>query len=156
MVDLLLHVLADELRHLEHRDLALAIEYRAKLVVRVDHAALLRILKSVPLDVLPQLLRDFGAWNRRAADDGRKGGVELHRPHERRVGFALRATTLRGLLPPCRLLGALPCTLFLRLFLRHAVSSGGGERSAFPMGKPPQVGWLRRANSKVLYGERNR
>src|SRR5690349_1909208 len=50
----LLHVLADQLCHLEHRDLAAAAEDDLELVVSIDHAALLGILESVPLDVLPQ------------------------------------------------------------------------------------------------------
>src|SRR4051812_32405653 len=45
--ELLLEVLVDELRHLEHRDLALATEDGLELVVGVDHAALLGVLETV-------------------------------------------------------------------------------------------------------------
>src|SRR4051812_40655450 len=95
VVNRLLHVLVDELRHLEHRDLALAAEDRAELVVRVDHAALLLVLQAVPLDVLPQLLGHFRSWNRAVSDHCAERSVYLHGPHEGGIGFALRATTLR-------------------------------------------------------------
>src|SRR4051794_39354754 len=49
----LLEVLVHELRHLEHRDAALAAEDRLHLLVGDDHAAFLRILQVVPLDVRP-------------------------------------------------------------------------------------------------------
>src|SRR5436190_7617218 len=124
VVNRLLHVLVDELRHLEHRDLALAAEDRAELVVRVDHAALLLVLQAVPLDVLPQLLGHFRSRNRAVSDDCAKRSVDLHGPHEGGIGFALRATTLRRLLARA-LLGALTPTLFraaLLLLGRHALS----------------------------------
>src|SRR5688572_4807269 len=92
----LLDVLVDELRHLEHRDLALAAEDRLQVVVGVDHAALLLVLEPLPLDVLPELLRDLRAGHLAAADDRGERGIGLHRPHERGVRRALRAGLLRG------------------------------------------------------------
>ena len=64
----LLQVLVDETRHLEHRDL-LRSENRAKVIVCVDHAAILGILEALPLDVSPKLLGDFGAGHRATSDD---------------------------------------------------------------------------------------
>src|ERR1043166_7277686 len=106
----LLQVLVDELRHLEHRDAALATEDRLELLVGDDHAALLRILEAVPLDVRPELLGDFRARHTVVADDGAERSTRLHRLHERGIRFTLRAalllraTALRGFL---RFLGAL-------------------------------------------------
>src|SRR5438067_2195984 len=56
----LLDVLVDELRHLEHRYLLLAAENPSELLIGVDVATDFRILQAVPLDVLPELLRDLG------------------------------------------------------------------------------------------------
>src|SRR3712207_3764799 len=53
-------VLRDELRHLEHADLVLAVEDRAELVVRVDHPLVVRVLQPLGLDVIPHLLDDLG------------------------------------------------------------------------------------------------
>ena len=50
----------DELRHLEHADLALAVKYRPEIVVRVDHGSFLFVLTTVPLDVVPKLLGKLG------------------------------------------------------------------------------------------------
>src|SRR6185437_11242976 len=95
----LLDVLVDELGHLEHRDLALATEYRLELVVGVDHATLLRVLEAVPLDVAPELLRDLGAGHHAAADYRTERRIRLHWLHERRVRRTLGAFL-------CALLGA--------------------------------------------------
>src|SRR4051812_37404199 len=105
----LLEVLVDELRHLEHRDATLAAEYRLELVVSDDHAALLRILKVVPLDVAPELLGDFRARHAVVANDCAERRGRLHRLHERRVRRALllRAALLRGLLGATLLRAAL-------------------------------------------------
>ena len=62
-------MLVDEARHLEHRDLALSTENRTEILVGVDHAAVLAVLETSPLDVMPELLRDFGARERARADD---------------------------------------------------------------------------------------
>ena len=61
---ILLQVIRDELGHLEHRHLALAAEDGAELFVRVDQAPVDGILKFVLLDVVPDLLGDFGARQR--------------------------------------------------------------------------------------------
>jgi tRNA(Leu) C34 or U34 (ribose-2'-O)-methylase TrmL len=62
-----LEVFVDEAGHLEHRDLT-APKDRTEVLVRVDHAAVLRILKTLTLDVVPQFLGDFGPWHCAAAD----------------------------------------------------------------------------------------
>ncbi len=51
----------DELRHLEHADLALAVKYRPEIVVRVDHGSFLFVLTTVPLDIVPKLFGKLGA-----------------------------------------------------------------------------------------------
>ena len=50
----------DELGHLEHGHLALAVKYRPEVVVRVDHGSFLFILTTVLLDVVPKLFRKLG------------------------------------------------------------------------------------------------
>src|SRR5207253_10699519 len=65
----LLEMIRNELRHLEHRNLALAAEYGAELVVGVDESLVDGILKPVLLDVVPDLLRHFSAGKRLRADD---------------------------------------------------------------------------------------
>src|SRR5688572_31596751 len=91
------HVTIDQLRHLEHRHLPLAAEDVAEPVIGVDHATLLRVLKPVALDVLPQLLCDLGAWHRAIAYHGGESRVGLHGPHECRIRCALATARL----PPC-------------------------------------------------------
>src|ERR1700704_58818 len=83
-------VLVDEPCHLEHGDLSAA-EDRTEVLVGVDHAAILRILKTFPLDVLPEFLGDFGARHRRAAHYVREIAARPHRLHERRIRRALLA-----------------------------------------------------------------
>jgi len=70
----------DELGHLEHRDLILAVEEGAELVVCLDIALILRVLEIVLLNVYPELLNDLGAGHRALPDDGLESGVELERP----------------------------------------------------------------------------
>jgi len=50
----------DELRHLEHADLALAVEYGPHRVVGVDLGSLRFVLETVLLDVVPELFRKLG------------------------------------------------------------------------------------------------
>ena len=52
----------DELGHLEHAHLALAVKYRSEVVVRVDHGSFLFVLTTVLLDVVPKLFRKLGTW----------------------------------------------------------------------------------------------
>ena len=54
----------DEFRHLEHAHLALAVEDRAHRVIGIDLGAFLFVLQAVFLDVVPELLGHFGAWER--------------------------------------------------------------------------------------------
>src|SRR5437867_473659 len=95
----LLHVLADQLRHFEHRHLAPTSEHRAELVVCIDHAPFALVLQTIPLDVLPELLGDLGAGHRAAPNDGAEHCIGLHGSHERWIGLPLRAATLRSALP---------------------------------------------------------
>ena len=85
---MLLDVPGNELRHLKHGDLCLAVENQLEGCIRVDERLFDRILKLVFLDVVPKLLGHFTAGQRRRTDDGRKDRVGLDWLHERRVGFA--------------------------------------------------------------------
>src|SRR3981081_1032641 len=83
-------VLVYEPCHLEHGDLSAA-EDRTEVLVGVDHATVLRILKTLTLDVLPEFLGDFGARHRGAAHHRGEIAARLHGLHERRVRRALLA-----------------------------------------------------------------
>src|SRR5689334_23617158 len=111
-----LEVFVDELGHLEHRDFVLAAKDWSELVVGVDHPTLLLILAAIPLDVLPQLFRDFRARHRAVPDDGAERRIRLHRLHERRIRCALRT----GAFPTC-LARATAC--LLRTTLRTALGA---------------------------------
>ena len=50
----------DELGHLKHANLALAIENRSERIVSVDLSSFRFVLKAVLLDVVPKLLGQFG------------------------------------------------------------------------------------------------
>src|SRR5215831_6180841 len=105
----LLEVLVHQLRHVEHGHLRLAAEDGLELIVGVDHAAILRVLQVVLLDVLPELLGDLGARHRVRADDRRELSGRRHRFHERRIRRTLRLFRwglLRGGLLPGALLGS--------------------------------------------------
>ena len=52
----------DELGHLEHTHLALAVEYRPQAIVRVDLRSLFLVLQAVLLDVVPELFGQLGTW----------------------------------------------------------------------------------------------
>ena len=78
----------DELRHLEHADLTLAVEYRAERIVGIDLGSLFLVLKAVLFDVVPKLFRELGAWQRRRTDDGRELIIGLHWSHEGGIRFA--------------------------------------------------------------------
>lgn len=64
----LFEMIGNEFRHFKHRYLRLAAEDCFELVVRIDHATVCRILQIKFLDIVPHLLGDFGAWQRRCAD----------------------------------------------------------------------------------------
>ena len=78
----------DELGHLEHADLALAIEHWLERIVRINHGPFFLILATVLLDVVPELLGKLGTGERAGADDRCKLFVGLHRSHEGGVRFA--------------------------------------------------------------------
>src|SRR5947207_2673797 len=78
----------DELRHLEHADLALAIKYRAKVIVGIDLRSLGFVLKTVLLDVVPELLGELRTGQRLRTHDSRELVVGLDWSHEGGIGFA--------------------------------------------------------------------
>ena len=78
----------DELGHLEHTDLGLAIEDSLQLVVGIDLGLHLRILQFVLLNVDPQFLGKLRAREGGRADDSSELSVRCDRFHERGVGFA--------------------------------------------------------------------
>ena len=79
----------DELCHLEHGYLALAVEDRPEGFIRVYHGSLFLVLTTILLDVVPQLFGEFGTWKRSRTNNGSEFVVRLHRPHEGRIGLAL-------------------------------------------------------------------
>jgi hypothetical protein len=89
---MLLDVSRDELGHLEHADLALAVKYRLERIVRVDHRSLLFILATVFLDVVPQFFRELGTRERFRADDGGEFLIRLDGAHESGVRLAFGRT----------------------------------------------------------------
>ena len=77
----------DEFGHLEHADLALAVEDGLERIVRIDHGPFFLILATVLLDVIPELLGELGTGERFGANDRGKFFVGLHRSHEGGVRF---------------------------------------------------------------------
>ena len=84
----LTNVARDELRHLEHTDLALAVENRSKRIVGVDLSSLYLVLKTVFLDVVPKLLGQLGTRQWFRTNDGGKLVVWLNWSHEGGIRFA--------------------------------------------------------------------
>src|SRR3954469_1591015 len=82
-----LDMTGDELGHLKHADLALAIEDWLERVVRVDQRSLLLVLASGFLDVIPKLLGELGTRQRLRANNGSQLIVGLHGLHESGIGF---------------------------------------------------------------------
>ena len=78
----------DELGHLEHVDLALAVKYRLERIVRVNLSSLFFVLKTVLLDVGPKLLGELGTGKRCRTDNSREFIVGLNRFHEGGVRLA--------------------------------------------------------------------
>ena len=58
-----------DLGQIEHGDLTPSAEERAQLLVRVDGAAVLRVLQPSPLDIRPELADDLGPRHRAVAHD---------------------------------------------------------------------------------------
>ena len=83
----LFHVAADQLGHLEHAHLRLAVEHCLELVVGVDLRLLGRVLKLVLADVFPEFLGQFGARQGLGADHGRQNLIWLHWLGEAGVWF---------------------------------------------------------------------
>ena len=78
----------DELGHLKHADLALAVENRSERIVGIDLSSLSLVLKAVLLDVVPKLLCQFGTGQWRRADDSGELVVRLDRSHEGGIRLA--------------------------------------------------------------------
>ena len=78
----------DELGHLEHGDLGFAAEDWLEKRVGIDVAPVLRVLETVFLDVVPDLLGEFAAREGRGTDNGSEDGVGLNGFEEGGVGFA--------------------------------------------------------------------
>ena len=77
----------DEFGHLEHADLAFAVEDRLERIVRVNHRSLFLILASVLLDVVPEFFGELGTRKRFGANDHGEFIIGLNRPHEGGVRF---------------------------------------------------------------------
>ena len=60
----LLYVVVNDLREFKHRDLILSTEERFQLCIGVDHSPVLGILKTILLDITPDLLDDLGSRKR--------------------------------------------------------------------------------------------
>jgi len=56
-------VARDELGHLEHAHLALAVKNRPERIVGVDLSSLRFVLKTVLFDVVPKPLGELGTWD---------------------------------------------------------------------------------------------
>ena len=78
----------DKLRHLEHADLALAIEDWLQRIVGIDLGSLLFVLEPIFLDVIPKFFGELGTWQGLGTDNFRKFFVWLDRPHEGGIRFA--------------------------------------------------------------------
>jgi hypothetical protein len=78
----------DEFGHLEHADLALAIENRSERIISVDLSPLRFVLKAVLLDVVPKLFGEFGTGQRSRTDNSGELIIGLDRSHEGGIGFA--------------------------------------------------------------------
>ena len=85
----LANVSRDELGHLEHADLTLAVEYRSERFIGIDHGSLFLVLTTILLDVVPKLLGELGTWEWSRTNNGREFVVWLHRPHKGGIGLAL-------------------------------------------------------------------
>ena len=98
-----LQLIADQLGHLEHRDLGLLEDF-LQLGIRIDHALVRLVLKVVLLDVFPDLLGHFGARHGLVADHRGERGAGRHGLHEggvrgallRRSGLLRRSLLGRG------------------------------------------------------------
>ena len=75
----LLQLAADQLGHLEHRDLAF-LKTSFSLASALIIALVRRVLQLVLLDVLPDLLRHLGARHRLVADDRGQRGARASSP----------------------------------------------------------------------------
>ena len=89
----------DQLCHLKHTDLFFAVKDFFKLVIGVDHALVLAILQSIFVDIIPDLIRDFLAWNRLGANYGSQRSIRLQRLLQRGTAVTLSRSLLsRGFL----------------------------------------------------------
>ena len=75
----------DQLGHLEHADLLLAVEHRFQVLVGVDQGPLFGVLQTVLADVGPELFRQLGPGKGFLTDNLGEHDVRADRLHERRV-----------------------------------------------------------------------
>jgi len=80
----------DQLGHLEHADLTLAVENGTKRVIGINLGSLLFILTTVFLNVVPQFFRELGTRERFRANDGREFIIRLDGAHKCGVRLAFR------------------------------------------------------------------
>ena len=78
----------DELGHLEHAHLTLAVENGTKRVIGINLGSFLFILTTVFLNVVPQFFRELGTRERFRANDGREFIIRLDGAHECGVRLA--------------------------------------------------------------------
>src|SRR6185503_2509406 len=93
-------VLGDELSHLKHRDGLLAVEHLLEILIGVDVALVLLILKAFLLDVYPELLDDLRAGHRALDNDRSQIGANSHRLHELIIFFFMKRRPKRSTLFP--------------------------------------------------------
>ena len=79
---LFLHMPGDQLGHLKHADLLLAVEHGFQIFVGIDEGPLFCILQPILADVGPKLFRQLGPWKGFVANNFGERRVRRDRFHE--------------------------------------------------------------------------
>src|SRR5208282_3349311 len=79
----------NQLGHLKHADLLLAVEHGLQVTIGVDERFFLRILQPILADVSPKLFRQLGPRKRFVANNFGERLIRRDRFHERCVGRSL-------------------------------------------------------------------
>src|ERR1039458_9765917 len=79
---LFLHMPGDQLRHLKHADLLLAVEHGFQRLVSIDEGLLFCILQPTLADISPKLFRQLRPWKRFVANNFGERLVRRDRFHE--------------------------------------------------------------------------